>query len=325
VAPDVLSALHNDVSRAAYIRACCYTLGRKAEPAARRPVPVAAPGAREALRDEVASLRKHILADEGNFQVFPVRGDAAPRILHEIGRLREKTFRAAQEGSGNAVDIDRFDPHYTHLVLWNKDAQAIAGSYRVRIFSPGATQDSLKKTYTASLFRFQPGFFERCGTAMELGRAFVVWEYQRDYAPLLMLWKGIARLAVRSGVRTLFGACSIGLGYAPESIHMLRRCLEEYHFAPDLAGLAQGRRPPAPFPGPNEPHARGLDYKLLNRAVKNLEGGKGLPILFKHYLNLGGRIAAFHEDASFGTLDALTVVDLAAIPEKTLAWYLGRE
>lgn len=322
--PTVLSALGDDAGRAAYIRACCYTLGRKAGLAARS-VPVAPPGAREALRNEVAALRKHILADEGNFQVFPVRGDAAPRILHEIGRLREETFRAAQEGSGNAVDIDRFDPHYTHLVLWDKDAEAIAGSYRVRIIFPGRAQDSLKKLYTASLFRFQPEFFELCGTSMELGRAFVTREYQREYAPLLMLWKGIARLAVRSGVRTLFGACSIGLGYAPSSIHMLRRCLEENHFAPDLAGFARGRRLPAPFPGPNEPHARGLEYKLLNRAVKNLEGGKGLPILFKQYLQLGGRIAAFHEDAAFGTLDALTIVDLAAIPDKILVRYLSRD
>jgi putative hemolysin len=158
---------------------------------------------------------------------------------------------------------------------------------------------------------------------MELGRAFVAGKYQREYAPLLMLWKGIARLAARIRVRALFGACSIGLGYTPESIHMLRCCLEDRHFAPHLAALVRGRRPPAPFPGPNEPHARGLDYKLLNRAVRPLENGKGLPILFKHYLQLGGSIAAFHEDRSFGTLDALMVVDLAGIPEKTLARYLG--
>ena len=321
---DVLSALHDDGERTAYLRACCYALGRKTGPAVNHwPVSVAAPAAREHLHSEVQALRKHILAEEGPFQVFPVQGESAPHILHEIRRLREETFRMENEGSGNAVDIDRFDAHYTHLALWDREAETIAGSYRVRVSLPGGTREAVKKLYTASLFRFEPVFFDRCGMSMELGRAFVAREYQRDYAPLLMLWKGIARLAVRSGVRTLFGACSIGLGYAPESILMLRRYLEEHHFAPDLAEFVQGRRSPRPFPGPNEPHGRGLDYKLLNQAVKGLEGGKGLPVLFKHYLQLGGRIAAFHRDDTFGTLDALMIVCLAEIPEKMMTRYLG--
>ncbi|MDR2800119.1 MAG: GNAT family N-acetyltransferase, partial [Desulfovibrio sp.] len=224
-----------------------------------------------------------------------------------------------------ATDIDRFDPHYTHLVLWDNDAGAVAGSYRVRVFLPGGRRGAEKTLYTSTLFRFKPEFFEHCGISMELGRAFVTRRYQRDYAPLLMLWKGIARFAVRQKVRTLFGACSIGLGYTPASIFMLRRYLEEHHYAQELAGFVRGRRCPAPFPGPNEPHVRGLDYRLLNRAVKGLEAGKDLPVLFRHYLQLGGRIAAFHEDDTFGTQDALMVVDLAAIPKKTMTRYLGRE
>ena len=44
----------------------------------------------------------------------------------------------------------------------------------------------------------------------EVGRALVAPDYQRDYAPLLLHWKGIARMAARAGVRTLFGPSSIG-------------------------------------------------------------------------------------------------------------------
>ncbi len=323
---DVLSALADDAGRTAYIRARCYALGRRHSPDAKAwPVAVAEPEDREALRSEIKTLGPQILVEEKNFQVFPVQGGDAPHILHEIGRLREKTFRAAREGSGKALDSDRFDPHYTHLVLWDKDAERITGSYRVRVFLPEHAREAEKKLYTASLFRFKPGFFGLCGLSMELGRAFVTKEYQRDYAPLLLLWKGIARLARNSGVNTLFGACSIGLDYMSESRLMLRRCLKERHFAPELACLVKGRRSPALFSGPNEPHARGLEYKLLNRAVKGLEGGKSLPVLFKHYLQLGGRIAAFHEDGAFGTLDALMVVDLATVPAKVLSRYTGGE
>lgn len=95
--------------------------------------------------------------------------------------------------------------------------QALAGAYRTRLVRPEprrgpCTQDTL---YTTSLFRFKAEFFRQCGTALELGRAFVSNEYQRDYAPLLLLWKGIGQLVLRYGVRTLFGPSSIGLNYRP--------------------------------------------------------------------------------------------------------------
>ena len=323
----LLAALRDDEARAAHLRARCYALGRAADPAERNwPVPVAAPEKRPALLDEIADLpSSRILAEDEKFRVFHVAGGESPRILREIGRLREESFRAALEGSGKALDLDRFDPHYSHLVLWDKQSCAVAGGYRARCFFPSESSRGGKTLYTTSLFRFEPEFFERCGVSMEMGRAFVALRYQRDYSPLMMLWKGIGRLASLSGVRTLFGPSSIGLGYAPESVAMLRQHLEEKHYDAGLAALVQGRRQPAPFAGLNAPDARGLDYKTVDRAVKELEGDKGLPILFKHYLQLGGRIAAFHEDRAFGTLDALMVVDLAAAPEKLLLRYMGQD
>ncbi len=193
VETSVLSALADDEGRTAYIRACCYALKRKKAFAAVPSVPVASPGAKDDLLREIHAVRGSLSAEEGNFQVLRVRGDEAPGILHEIGRQREKTFRNAHEGSGKAVDIDRFDEHYVHLVLWDKAAERLAGSYRVRIFSPEDAWRNRKTLYTASLFRFKAEFFERCGLSMELGRAFIASEYQRDYAPLMLLWKGTVR------------------------------------------------------------------------------------------------------------------------------------
>jgi len=327
ITPEVLSALRDDEARTAHVRACCHAPARVNAGAVRNwRVPVALPRERTPLLDEIAELpARRTLATEGPFRVFLMDGNEASHMLYEIGRLREKTFRAVHEGSGKRLDLDPFDPHYLHLVLWDKNAGMVAGSYRARCFSPSEVPGALKTLYTASLFKFQQEFFERCGPSMELGRAFVRQEYQRGHAPLSTLWKGIGRLAAMSGTRTLFGPSSIGFGYAPESILMLRQHLEERHFAPELAALVQGRRSPAPFSGPNMPDARGLEYKTLDRAVRDLEGGKGLPILFKHYLQLGGRIAAFHEDRVFGTLDALLVVDLPTAPEKQLLRYMGED
>jgi len=327
VEPELLSALHDDKARTAYIRARCYTLGRSSGARkAKRADAIADESGRETLREAIRSLpSERLLAEEGKLQTFYVSGKESPHILHEIGRLRERAFRAIKEGSGKALDLDRFDPYYTHLILWDKEAGAMAGGYRARNLPSVPPPGTMKTLYTASLFRFQKEFFERCGTSMELGRAFVTPEYQRDYAPLLMLWKGIGRLAAMAGTRTLFGPSSIGLGYAPESVVMLRQYLKECCGIPELASLVRGRRGPRPFSGPNAPDARGLEYRVLDRAVRGLEGDKGVPILFKHYLQLGGRIAAFHEDRKFGTLDALMVVDLTRAPEKLLLRYMGEE
>jgi len=327
ITPEVLSALRDDDARTAHVRACCHAPARTDIGAARNwRVPVAFSRERMPLLDEIAELpTRRTLAKEGPFRVFLVDGNEAPHMLYEIGRLREETFRAVHEGSGKSLDLDRFDPHYLHLVLWDKNAGTVAGGYRARCFSPSEAAGAAKNLYTASLFRFQPEFFERCGPSMELGRAFVTQEYQRGHAPLSALWKGIGRLAAMSGTRTLFGPSSIGFDYAPESMLMLRQHLVERHFAPELAAFVQGRRSPSSFSGPNMPDARGLEYKTVDRAVRDLEGGRGLPILFKHYLQLGGRIAAFHEDRAFGTLDALMVVDLPTAPQKQLLRYMGED
>jgi putative hemolysin len=324
----LLPCLPDDAARTAHIRARCYALGRKQRNAAGRgwAVPVAP---RESLQTLLAEIRdlppQRALVEEGPFRILHLEGDEAPHMLREIGRLREECFRAAGEGSGKAVDCDRFDSHYSHLVLWNTQSREVAGGYRARRILPSEWPLAADTLYTHTLFRFKAEFFKRCGASMELGRAFVSPEHQRDYAPLMMLWKGIGRLAAAAGIRTLFGPTSIGLDYCAESILMLRRHLEERHFAPELAALAQGRRRPSSFAGPNAPDTRGLDYRTVDRAIKDLEGNKGSPVLFRHYLQLGGRIVAFHEDREFGSLDALMVVDLAAAPEKALARYMGEE
>lgn len=327
----LLRSLVDDAARTAHLRAHSEALGRTLKNGETVehmsfPVPVAKQGNAAALMAEVESLYANAtLAREGRYAVLGMKGSEYPNLMHEIGRLREETFRQIGEGSGAARDIDKYDPDYTHLVLWDTEQNQMAGAYRVRCFAPSEAGQAKKKLYTTSLFKYKKGFFDRCGYAMELGRAFVAAPYQRDYVPLMLLWKGIAQIALRERVETLFGPCSIGLGYAPESMYMLRQHLRENRWDDELAALANGRCEPKNYAGPNTPNVSGLDFKACNRVVKDLEGDKGLPILFKHYLQLGGKVAAFHEDHAFGTLDALLVVPMRGIPDKHLVRYLGEE
>jgi len=58
-----------------------------------------------------------------------VVGPEAVHVIREIGRLREIAFRNDGGGTGEPLDIDRFDTDpaygYRQLVLWNPEAEEI--------------------------------------------------------------------------------------------------------------------------------------------------------------------------------------------------------
>ena len=166
------------------------------------------------------------LAQSGAQSVWQATAEQIPHVLREIGRLRELSFRAANEGTGKSMDLDRFDDHYLHLFIWNAEAAEIVGAYRV-----GATDRILERhgrqgLYSSTLFDSRMEFFRRLGPALELGRSFVRPEYQRSYSPLLLLWKGIGSFIARHPrYRTLFGPVSISRDYSDLSRRLIATTL----------------------------------------------------------------------------------------------------
>ena len=65
----------------------------------------------------------------------------------------------------------------------------------------------------------------------------------------------------------------------------------------------------------------------MSRAVEQIETDhKGVPILLKHYLKLGGRVLGFNTDDQFGdALDGLIMVDLRESDPRMLARYMGED
>jgi hypothetical protein len=54
--------------------------------------------------------------------------------------------------------------------------------------------------------------------------------------------------------------------------------------------------------------------------------GKGVPILLKHYLKLGGKVLAFNVDPNFSNVvDGLILVDLVHAERPTLERYMSRD
>ncbi|MGD9609797.1 MAG: lysophospholipid acyltransferase family protein [Desulfovibrionaceae bacterium] len=288
------------------------------------------PVAPELMADEIAKLPPEaLLMQSGEFDVIESPAPAIPLCLREIGRLREMTFRKVGEGTGKCMDRDAFDASYRHLFLWNRERCEIAGAYRI-----GRTDELLaaagpKGLYTSSLFVLKAAFFERIGPALEMGRSFVRPEYQKSYAPLLLLWKGLARMVAREPrYRVLFGPVSITNAYKKASRRLMASYFEGQVTSPALARLV---RPRKPLRGQAwlAKAARTLvsDLDDLLACVDDIEADeKGIPVLLRQYLKLGGKLLAFNVDRDFAdALDGLIVVDLLEADSRQLERYMGKD
>ena len=293
---------------------------------------IAEPEPAAALTREIGALPPaQILATSAAFTVCIAPASALTHTLREIGRLREVAFRAVGEGSGSACDLDRFDEHYQHLVVWNHERREVVGAYRVGqtdVILPRLGVDGL---YTSTLFRYDQRLLADIGPSLELGRAFVRPEYQRDYSPLLLLWKGIGTFVSRNPrYRVLFGTVSISNDYQSLSQQILARFLYATSFRPDLARRVQPRNPP-PFLHdcrgmPPVAAAVARTIADVGALVAEIESdGKGVPVLLRQYLKLNARLLGFNVDAAFGgVLDGLMMVDLMDVEREILTRYMGK-
>jgi len=293
--------------------------------------PIAAPADPEVLAREIGALRPSaVLARSGPLATFVACADEIPHALYEIGRLRELTFRAIGEGTGKRMDLDWFDSHYLHLVLWHGQRHEIVGSYRCGTTDTIVPRFGADGLYTASLFAYESALTARLVPGLELGRSFVRPEYQKTYSALLLLWRAIAEFTVRNPrYKLLFGTVSVSNEFRRETQRRIVHFLRETAYLPALARFvrsrsALGRAFEASAPSRLAPPR---DLASLEREVRDLERGeRTLPVLLRQYLKLGGRVLSFARDPDFrDSLDALILVDLSAAPLEALARYMGSE
>ncbi len=272
-----------------------------------------------------------ILAENSEFSVYEVHSAGCPFVLHEIGRLREKTFREVGEGTGKSVDVDRYDNTFIHLVLWSKENNEIAGAYRLARTDDLIEQFGLNGVYSHSFFRFDRKFFDEVTPALELGRSFISSKYQRNFYSLMMLWKGIAGyLSKNPQYRYLFGCVSISNDYRKVSREFIAHTLMVHNGRDDLAKLISPANPlkfkKLKYWQKSLPRSSFTACGDLEKVVQDIEGGKGIPVLLRHYLKLGGKLAGFNVDSNFGNaLDGLIVIDLLETSERSLNKFMGKD
>lgn len=337
-----LQSLGSDAAAIRYLRYRTYLLAnRPTLPARANKIPqtsetvreIACPSVANAvLEREIAALApEQKLAENNGLEIYLAEAGQIPACLAEIGRLREVAFRAAGEGTGHDRDIDSFDTYYQHLFLWSRESRQIAGAYRLASTRDVLNSRGASGLYTSTLFDFRPEFFRRMGPAIELGRSFIRPEFQKQYAPLLLLWKGIAAvIARRLDHPVLFGAVSISNDYQAVSRRLIVRYLQAHQSSPEMGALLRARKPFRVRQRGDDNEAISLmlrDIDELSSVTADIEhDGKGIPILLKQYLKLGGKLLGFNLDAKFSNaLDGLILVDLRQTPGPILQRYLGKQ
>ncbi|MFA6173260.1 MAG: lysophospholipid acyltransferase family protein [Kiritimatiellales bacterium] len=331
-------ALNNYIRFRTYLLCNRQRRGKKNRPTLfiRKPAqhqPVTSAAGQEALEAEIASRpAEQIMIENDEYIVYLAPAAQIPNLLHEIGRLREITFRAAGEGTGRPIDIDRFDPYYLHLFLWNKPKRELAGAYRLARTDEVIRQHGLNGLYTSTLFHYRAGLLEKLGPSIELGRSFIRPEYQKSYSPLLLLWKGLAQVICRNpGYKSLFGPVSINNDYHSASRQLMATFLKINNFLPELAALVKARNAfrfsPIKNFDPDTFSQTVTDVDDISALIADIETEqKGIPVLLKQYLKLGGKLLGFNIDPNFSdVLDGLIWVDLSETSPKILERFMGKD
>lgn len=269
------------------------------------------------------------LVDNGDLQVYYATAKQVPWTLREIGRLRELTFRATGEGTGKSIDLDKYDDYYLHLFIWNLKTMEVVGAYRLGLADEIMSSHGKTGLYTYSLFKYSKQLVNELSPALELGRSFVRQEYQKSFAPLMLLWKGIGQFVGQNPqYRRLFGPVSISADYQSASQQLMVEFLKANVTSPHLSQYVKPRKP---FKSnviqlPGKPHTRIKDIDGISHLISDIEADKkGIPILLKQYLKLGGRILEFNVDDQFSNaLDGLIMVDLVETDPKVLNKYMSK-
>jgi putative hemolysin len=204
-----------------YLRARIYSLGSALKVKKffsnysywRKPVPepLADPVPVSVLTEEFNTIRKdYELFTIKNYTVVCAPTPKIPEIFNEIGRLRELTFRKVGEGTNKSADIDEYDIYFNHLFIWDTEENRIVGAYRIGKGREILDIYGIRGFYIDSLFKISPDFRSVLSKSLELGRSFIVEEYQKKTIPLFLLWKGIMVFLLKNAeYRYLIGPVSI--------------------------------------------------------------------------------------------------------------------
>tara|TARA_R110002049_G_scaffold102008_5_gene247331 strand:+ start:698 stop:2530 length:1833 start_codon:yes stop_codon:yes gene_type:complete len=265
------------------------------------------------------------LLESKNYEVFLAAPKDIPNILREIGRLREITFREVGEGTNEAIDLDTFDTYYHHMFLWDNEKNVIAGAYRMGLGSQIFERFGIDGFYLQDLFRFEPELYKMMSQSIEMGRAFIIKEYQQKPMPLFLLWKGIVHTTLRHPEhKFLIGGVSISNQFSNFSKSLMIEFMKSHYYDPYVA---QYVHPKKEFKVKLQDadkdfvfDATEADLNKFDKIIDEVEpGALRLPVLLKKYIKQNAKLVAFNVDPLFNNaVDGLMYIKIADLPESTV-------
>ncbi|MEO0774620.1 MAG: GNAT family N-acyltransferase [Pseudomonadota bacterium] len=236
---------------------------------------------------------------------FAVRLAADDADLRAAQKLRYDVFVRELGGDGPLVDHDagleqdRFDPHFDHLLLIDRDAgDAVVGAYRLL---PGDRRADVGQFYTEG--EYDLDVLHQSGRRLlELGRSCLAPAY-RGGEGMYHLFNGLARYVLERDIEILFGVASFH-GTDPQALAAPLSLLHHRHLAPERLRVRARRAHYQPM--------NLMPEDAIDRRATMLQ----VPALLKAYLRLGGFVGdgAF-VDHAFNTTDICLVMDTQRMNE----------
>lgn len=281
----------------------------------------------EVLEGEIKKLREKglRLLQSKNYEVFLAQETDMPFLLQEIGRQREITFREVGEGTNNAIDLDEFDSYYHHLFLWDDNNKALVGAYRMGLGAEIFKKYGIDGFYLQDLFRFEPELYDMMSKSIEMGRAYIISEYQQKPMPLFLLWKGIVHTTLRYPEhKYLIGGVSISNQFSNFSKSLMIEFMKSNYWDPYVA---QYVRPQKEFKVKLKDADKEFifdetqaDLNKFDKLIDEVEPGSlRLPVLIKKYIKQNAKVVAFNVDPLFNNaVDGLMYIKISDLPESTV-------
>ncbi len=291
------------------------------------PKKIVTPVETKLMEGEIKSIREkdfRLLQSKG-YEVFLAPANEIPNILQEIGRLREITFREIGEGTNKSIDLDHFDNYYYHMFLWDDITKKIAGAYRMGLGAKIFAKYGIDGFYLQDLFRFEPELHKMMSESIEMGRAFIIKEYQQKPMPLFLLWKGIVHTTLRFPEhKYLIGGVSISNQFSNFSKSLMIEFMKSNYYDPYVA---QYIIPKKEFKVKLKDADKDFifdetaaDLNKFDRLINEVEPGNlRLPVLIKKYIKQNAKVVAFNVDPLFNnSVDGLMYIRIADLPESTV-------
>ena len=236
---------------------------------------------------------------------YDVRLAASPEAIRAAQILRFQVFNlelneGLAESYATGLDADPFDEVCDHLLVEHVPTGQIVGTYRLQTGRNAAQHLGYYFAQEFHCERFESARAE----IVELGRA-CVHRQHRNLVVLGLLWRGIADYAQARGARYLIGCSSLTSQNPMEGASAYAELCRRHH----LAGPEWVTQPTAAYECSLE--------QLTEEPVS-------IPKLLRAYLTLGAKICGAPAlDRHFGTIDFLTLLDLAAMPPAARERFLG--